>query len=145
MGLTDDRNDPDLGHGVDEKPGQMNVKYLVLSEEERAKEFVRPLRHRYVHLGVAFDARVAAAELQRELDGETITLPDLMERAKKLASSDTCGCVTWMNAAIAETYARNPSFYGATWCARCSMHRPLTEFLWVEEGTDRIVPMVVGA
>lgn len=45
-GLTTDRNDPDLG--VPGPDGQ-NIKYLVLSEEERAKGFVRPLRRSYKH------------------------------------------------------------------------------------------------
>lgn len=52
----------------------------------------------------------------------------------------TCGAVTSMGQAIAETYARNPSFYGATFCVRCSMHRPVGEdgeFVWLEsDGSD---------
>jgi hypothetical protein len=46
----------------------------------------------------------------------------------------TCGTVTTMSRAIAETYARNPSFYGATFCCGCSMHRPVGEqgeFVWL--------------
>lgn len=45
----------------------------------------------------------------------------------------TCGSVTTMGAALAETYARQPSFYGATYCATCRMHRPVGEqgeFVW---------------
>ena len=101
MPVTDDRNDPDLTRGVDEEPVMMAKKYLVLSDEERAKGFVRPYRDAYVHL--------------------------------------TCGSVTTMNRAIAETYARNPTFYGATFCVKCSMHRPVGEngeFVWYEfDGT----------
>ena len=47
--LTYDRNDPRLGHGVDEAPAPQNDVYLVLSPEERAKGFVRPVRRTYVH------------------------------------------------------------------------------------------------
>jgi len=43
-----------------------------------------------------------------------------------------CGCVTKMNPKIAETYARNPSFYGLTWCMRCAKHLPVGEFIWDE-------------
>jgi hypothetical protein len=46
----------------------------------------------------------------------------------------TCGMVTTMGRPIAETYARNPSFYGATFCVGCGMHRPVGEggeFVWV--------------
>lgn len=98
MGLTDDRNDPRLRHGVDEEPqGGQHDTYLVLSEEERAKGFERPYRDAYKHL--------------------------------------TCGSVTTMGRALSETYARQPSFYGATYCVRCDMHRPVGEhgeFVWIE-------------
>jgi hypothetical protein len=42
-----------------------------------------------------------------------------------------------MGQAIAETYARDPHFYGATFCVRCSKHRPVGEdgeFVW-DDGT----------
>lgn len=99
MSLTSDRNHPDLTHGVDETPRDMAPVYLVLSEEERRRGFVRPVRRAYIHT--------------------------------------TCGAVTMMDAALAETYAANPSFYGATYCVACQMHRPVGEhgeFIW--DGTD---------
>jgi len=47
MSITSDRNDPGLKEiGPD---GQQKT-YLVLSEEERAKGFVRPVRTSYIHL-----------------------------------------------------------------------------------------------
>lgn len=104
MGLTDDRNDPRLSHGVDDKPiGGQNEVYLVLSDEERAKGFVRPVRQRYVHT--------------------------------------TCGSVTTMGLALSETYARDPHFYGATYCVKCDMHRPVGEngeFVW-DDGSGQKV------
>lgn len=93
--ITPDRNDPRLSHGVDEEPTEMAAAYLVLSDEERAKGFVRPVRRSYVHTA--------------------------------------CGAETVMNRVIAETYARNPQFYGATFCVKCKMHRPVGaegEFVW---------------
>ena len=51
--LTTDRNDPRLGRGSDATPGPQNKTYLVLSEEERAKGFVRPVRTSYRHVGIA--------------------------------------------------------------------------------------------
>lgn len=36
-----------------------------------------------------------------------------------------CGSVTTMNRSISETYARDPSFYGSTFCVRCGAHFPL--------------------
>lgn len=52
----------------------------------------------------------------------------------------TCGAVTTMARAIAETYAQQPTFYGATYCVNCGMHRPVGadgEFVWIEhDGSD---------
>lgn len=48
-----------------------------------------------------------------------------------------CGTVTTMALAIAETYARDPRFYGATFCVYCRTHRPVGpdgEFVW-DDGT----------
>lgn len=98
--LTSDPSDPRLTHGVDDAPVPQADAYLVLSEDERAKGFVRPVRRRYVHL--------------------------------------TCGAVTTMSRALAETYAANPNFYGATYCAHCGMHRPVGsagEFIW-DDGSE---------
>lgn len=36
--------------------------------------------------------------------------------------------------ALCETYAREPKFYGATYCVGCSMHLPVAEFVWSEDG-----------
>lgn len=44
----------------------------------------------------------------------------------------TCGRLTTMGHAIAETYARDPGFYGSTYCVHCSMHRPVAEFTWAD-------------
>lgn len=99
MSTTSDRNDPRLTRGADSEPTAQADAYLVLSEEDRAKGFVRPVRRSYVH--------------------------------------QTCGGQTRMTQDIAETYARNPQFYGATYCVHCRMHRPVGadgEFVW-DDGT----------
>jgi hypothetical protein len=49
MSLTSDPNDPRLTHGADTEPVAQAEVYLVLSDEERAKGFTRPLRRAYVH------------------------------------------------------------------------------------------------
>lgn len=46
----------------------------------------------------------------------------------------TCGTETVMGQALSETYARNPKFYGATYCVHCQMHRPVSEFTWSVDG-----------
>ena len=93
MSLTTDPKDPRLGHYTGpEQPGPQAQVYLVLSEEERAKGFVRPMRQTYVH--------------------------------------NKCGAATTMGRALSETYARDPKFYGATYCVVCSAHFPVAEFKW---------------
>jgi hypothetical protein len=44
-----------------------------------------------------------------------------------------CGTVTKMGQALAETYARDPNFYGGTFCCGCGKHFPVGEdgeFVW---------------
>ncbi len=48
-----------------------------------------------------------------------------------------CGVVTTMGLALAETYARDPSFYSGTFCTGCGTHFSLDQFTW--SGTDEIV------
>lgn len=48
--VTDDPNHPDLTHGADSEPAPQAPVYLVLSEEDRARGFVRPLRLTYIHI-----------------------------------------------------------------------------------------------
>ena len=66
--------------------------YWILSPEDRAKGFVRPVQQEYVHAA--------------------------------------CGGKTSMGLAIAETYARQPDYYGATMCVHCGGHFPVGEFIW---------------
>lgn len=100
MTLTTDPSDPRLSHyNGEETPGPQNEVYLVLSEEERAKGFARPVRRSYVHA--------------------------------------TCGEETTMGMAIAETYARDPKFYGATYCCACRAHFPVAEFTW-SDSTEKV-------
>jgi hypothetical protein len=42
----------------------------------------------------------------------------------------TCHKVTKISKEIAETYARQPDFYSATFCSYCATHFPLEEFVW---------------
>lgn len=92
--------DPSLIHSgapgaIDPKTG-MHSDYWVLSEAERAKGFVRPVRRSYIH--------------------------------------NKCGTKTTMGIALCETYARDPTFYGSTFCCGCHAHYPVAEFKWAEDG-----------
>lgn len=101
---TTDGQPPDPGSEHEGAPQPINPatgqhdSYWILSEEERAKGFVRPVRLSYKHL--------------------------------------TCGKITTMSQGIAETYARLPSFYGATFCCGCKIHFLVGEdgeFVWLDE------------
>lgn len=41
-----------------------------------------------------------------------------------------CGVATSMGQALSETYARDPSYYGSTFCVSCKGHFPVAEFKW---------------
>jgi hypothetical protein len=158
MGLTTDPNDSCLKAGRKEE-GQ-NTCYLVLSEEERAKGFVRPYRESYVHVGKMPHYKgvwyMLDEEKKKEFPGKdyvavmTVILNesgdpvggsyvtqeelDAWKAGKRVGG---CGTSTRMGSAIAETYARNPSFYGATFCIGCNTHLPVEEFFW--QGTEETV------
>lgn len=142
--ITDDPKHP----GIDQAgPGGQNVVYLVLSEAERAEGFTRPLRHSYAHTGDK-----PKYPLRRLTDEEEVTYADShyvafeaypVERlpctGRYWTQLDmdrvTCGTVTTMADAIAETYARNPRYYGSTFCCHCGQHFPVKQFTWCSDGT----------
>ena len=104
---------------IDPLTGQQKG-YVVLTAEERAKGFVRPVRRTYTHAGR--ETEVVGA------DGVTpVGKPRL----------GGCGTDTTMGLAIAETYARDPGFYSGTFCCACRKHLPLNEFVW--KGTNEQV------
>lgn len=43
-----------------------------------------------------------------------------------------CGVVTKMPRKIAETYAREPTYYGSTFCCGCSNYFPVDQFVWFD-------------
>lgn len=77
------------------KENGQHTDYWVLSEEERAKGFIRPVRKIYIH--------------------------------------SSCGTATVIGTLIAETYARDPKYYGSTFCCDCGEHYPVGEFKWGDE------------
>ncbi len=50
---------------------------------------------------------------------------------------NSCRTKTTMGFQLAETYARDPKFYGATFCCSCRTHFPVSEFVW--SGTNEAV------
>lgn len=52
-----------------------------------------------------------------------------------------CGTLTRMSRTIAETYARDPYFYGGTFCVGCSAHFPIGltgEFVWADGSNEKV-------
>lgn len=150
--LTTNPNDPRLGHGGDGKPVPQNAAYLVLSADELAKGFVRPVRQTYRHVGIKpknelRDLTEEEKERHKQWGyvkfepnpkhGEndpiigTYWTQDRLDKATK----GGCGATTTMNRTIAETYARDPHFYGSTYCTTCRMHLPVAEFVWEDDGS----------
>lgn len=151
--LTDGGPVPPDGSHTKLRPDGQQEGYIVLSPEERAKGFVRPVRHSYEHVGlprprnplrdltpdeVERFARYGYVKYEeyKYVDaegrapsalGRYWTQPDL-DRVEK-----GCGTVTTMGQALAETYARDPQFYGGTFCCGCGKHFPvgeIGEFVW---------------
>ncbi len=66
-----------------------------------------------------------------------------VEPVRQSYRHEKCGVVTTMGLSIAETFARNPSFYSGTFCAGCGSHFPVGadgEFVW--NGTNQKVGTV---
>lgn len=115
MSLTTNRNDECL---LKIRPDGQQECYLVLSDEELAKGFVRPVRTSYKHVGPPI-----ACE---GVDGKVY----------EAGHSGGCGTLTTMGQKLAETYARNPKFYSATFCCQCGTHLPVCEFVWFVDGSE---------
>ena len=125
---------------IDPKTG-MHKDYWILSDEERAKNWVRPFRDSYRHVGVRpkyplrdltteekiENAKYGYVKYEKYPESE-LPLVGCFWTEAQLASG--CGEVTTMGRKLAETYARDPKFYGATFCAACGMHYPVAEFVW---------------
>jgi hypothetical protein len=155
-GITDDPNHPGVKHGPpDDTPVPQNQTYLVLSEAERARGFVRPVRRSYRHVGIAGPQHPLRGLTEEEKErhrgcnyvvyetypeSERPVLGKYWTQAQLDSVGKGCGAVTTMGLALAETYARQPTFYGATYCCTCSKHRPVGaggEFVW--DGTNERV------
>jgi hypothetical protein len=148
MALTTDPNDPRLSRGADSEPGPQNEVYLVLSDEERAKGFVRPVRFSYEHIGAPgpkYPLRDLTDEEQIRYSESAYVKFEVYPESESPKTGrywtqpqlDSVGkgfhVVTTMGKALAETYARDPTFYGGTYCTGCQMHKPVSEFIWVTD------------
>lgn len=123
--------------------------YVILSEEERAKGFVRPVRRTYIHVGKRpkYPTRPLTPdeEAKYKYAGYAVYEPypesesPVVGRFWTQAELDSgCGAETRMAQDIAETYARKPDFYGGTYCVGCRKHLPVDEFVWKDNPDQRV-------
>lgn len=106
--------------------------YIVLCEDERKKGFVRPYRDTYKHVGL----RLGCDDYKRPdgvMGGPCLNCGHTQPEHIR---SGRCGAVTTMNRPLSETYARDPHFYGATFCVGCNKHLPVNEFIWTADGQE---------
>jgi hypothetical protein len=147
--LTDGAPVPDDGSHTQKGPDGQQAAYVVLSQAERARGFVRPYRDAYRHVGVP-----QPGPMRDLTDAETVEyagfgyvkfeaytdevtpLTGMFWTQARLDRLGGCGAVTTMGRALAETYARDPSFYSSgTFCSTCRAHFPVGkrgEFTWYE-------------
>jgi hypothetical protein len=152
--ITDNPKHPGIKRGgPDEVPVPQNEIYLVLSEEERKKGFVRPVRSSYRHVGIKpkYPLRDLTEQEHKDYDQYSYIKFEKYPRDENSAvigrywtqkdlDNKGCGSITTMGPALCETYARKPTFYGSTYCCCCQMHRPVEEFVWIEaDGNDGAV------
>lgn len=136
------------------KPDGQYVDHWVLSPEERAKGFIRPVRRSYIHVGPPKPSNL------RDLTEEEKKLHEQWGYIKYEAYSedkapvvgkywtqaeldkiDGCGVVTTMGETIAQTYARDPRFYGSTFCCGCNNYLRVGEygeFVWDDAARERV-------
>ena len=128
--------------------------YWVLSDEERAKGFVRPVRDTYRHVGrrvcgklVSLDVPLPAGKVawicMLEPHGSEEECGHLaqsasaseLERVYATGLFGGCGTTTSMGRKLAETYARDFRFYSQTFCVTCRGRFPVGEsgeFVWAD-------------
>ena len=123
--------------------------YWVLTNEERSKGFVRPVRRSYRHVGPPAPSnplrdlteeeherydRFGYVRYEKYPDGSATT-GRYWTHEQLDAAGNGCGMVTTISLPIAETYARDPQYYGSTFCSGCHRHLPVGkfgEFVWVD-------------
>jgi hypothetical protein len=126
---------------------KQHIGHWILSEEERSKGFVRPVRLSYKHVGVRPKhptRELTPEEKVRFKDCNYVAYEAYPEGGaltgrywtQKQLDSGCGGSITSMPRPIAETIARQPDFYGGTFCCRCGDYFPIGEageFVWLDD------------
>lgn len=144
---TDGRSVDEVREEQRAEGNKLHTSYIILSDEERAKGFVRPVRRSYLHVGTSGPVNpltdLTPEQIERYKEYEYVKFEaypansSVTGRYWTQAQLDNIGkgCKgrTTMSPQIAETYARSPGFYGSTMCVHCGKHYPVGEggeFVW---------------
>ena len=163
MGLTTDPNDPCLIHGRKEE-GQNNCYLVLSEEEcakgftrpyrdayvHKGTKIERDAEGRLLGRLIKIDEEEYPKNdhYTKELGfggyikypedhncvGKYITTKEVEAIINRKTHFGGCGALTTMGTALSETYARDPKFYGATFCTGCNKHLPVGEFVWDKDG-----------
>jgi hypothetical protein len=145
---------PGVPNTEDRGDGQQRG-YVILCDEERAKGFVRPVRQTYRHVGarpkyptrpLTDEERPLFVDEAADINDQFVVVetypPEMAPRTQRFWTRrelhSGCNTTTKMGIKLAETYARDPSFYSATMCCTCGAHFPVGadgEFVWEPDGT----------
>ena len=136
----------------DEKlPDGQHKDHWCLPAEEIAKGYVRPYREKYKHVGIAGPVHALidlTPEEKKRYDqygylkyeaypeGSSV-LGKYWTQAELDKIGKGCGVVTSMPSRCAETYARDPSYYGSTFCCGCGGYFSVREFVW-DNSNERV-------
>jgi hypothetical protein len=143
--LTNGKTEEEMPDFHEDRGDGQQKAYVILSDEERAKGFVRPVRDTYRHVGppgpkyplrdltaeeAAAHAKFGYVKYEEYPESERPQCGRYWTQAQLDKVGKGCGSTTTMGRAIAETYARDPKFYGATFCVTCGQHLRVEEFVW---------------
>lgn len=149
MSTTTNPKDPKLAQ-VGPATGMKTV-YLVLPQLEPelgpAKLWKRPYRDSYRHTGKgpSYPTRRLTEEEASQHNGSNyvafepyppIRYPVTGRYWTQRQLDEAVGCngVTVLGQELASTFARDPSFYGATFCFHCRKHFKVDQFSWILDG-----------
>lgn len=81
---------------------------------------------------------------ERKEDGQFENYPttdegDFVQSVRDTYVHEECGTSTTMLGDLPESIARNPTYYGKTFCTTCGKHVPVEEVHWEEDGEDWVI------
>jgi len=145
MSLTTDPNDPRLKEAQKNVTGQHDI-YLVLSDEERAKGFVRPYRDSYIHQGRKVETgeiiplEIAVADMS-DYCKTNYTKENGYAAFLKYPADRSPLTGKFLTQDEVDAMRDRKEYAGGCWTVTkmggCNKHLPVGEFVW--KGTNELV------